>query len=97
MQFIGDVGGLSGAVYIVLSMIMSCFVPSAMTRSLLNNNFQKDGGNYRKANNRSPLDPEVGTVLTVKRTNSLRQEEDNGIVRLKDNLKTRLKDSKNPA
>ena len=93
----GDVGGFSGALFVVVSSITSYFAPSAMTRNLINNNFRKDGGNYKKANNRSPLDPEVGTAITVKRANSLRQEEDNGILRLKDSLKTRLKDPKSSA
>ena len=62
LQFFGDVGGLAGIVVLLLNSFMSFFVPSALTRDVLNNNFRKDGGNYRKTSERSTFDPEVATA-----------------------------------
>ena len=37
LMFLGDVGGLSGAIFMLLAPIFNFFVPSCMTSSIINN------------------------------------------------------------
>ena len=42
LGYLGDIGGLSSALSMIIAPFMSFFVPSLMVKSILNNNFKFD-------------------------------------------------------
>jgi hypothetical protein len=61
LDFLGDVGGLSGAVQMIFLPIFSVWVPSLFSLDLLNRNFAKDEGTQR--NNRRKPDTSKNALL----------------------------------
>ena len=52
LEFLGDVGGLKDCLFWLIYTVMSVFMPSLLTRSILNNNFNYDNGeNPKKMDN----------------------------------------------
>lgn len=52
LEFLGDVGGLNGALQSLVQPLLSLVVPSLLTRSLLNENFRYDAGDGENGENR---------------------------------------------
>lgn len=42
LDYLGDIGGLSSALYMIIQPIMSIFIPSLMMKSIMNENFKYD-------------------------------------------------------
>ena len=47
LEFLGDVGGLNDALTLIFAPFISFFVPSLLTRSILNNNFKFDNNSKK--------------------------------------------------
>ena len=48
LDYLGDIGGFAGILAIFIDGALRVFVPAAKTRTILNENFKYDTGNYKK-------------------------------------------------
>ena len=48
LDYLGDIGGFAGILEIFIEFILGIFLPAAKTRTILNDNFKYDSGNYKK-------------------------------------------------